>query len=59
MIKEYMPYHEYLKYDEWVWTPSSVSWKKYLRLQRNMRRLIVASVISLTVNVVLLGVIVL
>lgn len=51
-----MKKHE-ITYQEWKWMPRSTSWKKYLRLQRNMRRLIMASLISLTVNVVLLGVI--
>ena len=72
MIKEHIPYYEHLAfedwnimkkheitYQEWTWKPRGTCWKDYIRLQRNMRRLIVASLLSLTVNVVLLGVIIL
>ncbi len=55
MIKEYMPYYEYLKFEEWKWMPRSACWKQYLRLQRYMRRLIALSLLSLTVNVILVG----
>ena len=51
-----MKKHE-ITYQDWTCNSRSARWKQYLKLRRNMRRLMVASLISLTVNVVLLGVI--
>jgi len=59
MIKEHIPYYEHLAFEDWTCNSRSARWKQYLRLRKNMRRLIAASLLSLTVNVILLGVIIL
>jgi Leu/Phe-tRNA-protein transferase len=53
-----MKKHE-ITYQEWTCKPRGTCWKDYIRLQRKMRKLIAASLLSLTVNVILLGVIIL